>query len=155
VRRDHEPFALVLSALAVDALALGEADLRDRALIDDEPSGLAALTVDAGGRHVAIARGAAVGEWQAPAGIAPAAITAAAEILAQLRAERFLPAGALGPVRARLEARFDAPPVAGAPASTHVVEIGAVRGDACAARVDGAVVALPAGDCAGLLALTL
>jgi len=154
LRRNREPFALV-GAPGLDALDLAAGDLRDRGLIGEEPSGLARLEIARGARTRILERGAVVGEWRSSAGpVDAAAVDAVAAALAGLRADRFLRDPALGAVRARLAATFDAPPVAGAAPGHHDVEIGAaLPGGGCAARVDGAVVALTANACQVLLAV--
>jgi hypothetical protein len=151
--RDREPFALVVDAAAIAALATDARALRSRQLISDEPTALARLAISRGGRTRSVERGAVVGEWTPSGAIAAAALDAAAAALADLRALHFATAAEVGATDLRLEASFDPAPVAGAVAAHHVVELGGGRGAGCAARVDGEPVVLEPAACRALRAL--
>jgi hypothetical protein len=150
LRRGDEPFAIAVAPAALAAVGLGPDDLRDRALVVEEPTGLTELVATAGGKTARAGRGAVLGEWQGD--LDPARVSAAAATIADLRAARFV-TGGVGPVRVTLEATFAAPPVAGGAPSHYTITIGAARPGGCAATVDGTAVVLDAARCRTLLAL--
>jgi hypothetical protein len=147
VARAGEPVAIQVGPAALAALRLGADALRDRTLIIDDATGLTTLTVTIGGRRRTAARGAVIGEWTGDLDAARA--TAAAAVIANLRAQAFAAIDPARPVRARIEATFAAPPVADATPGQHVIELV----DRCGARVDGVGVVLDADRCAALTAL--
>jgi hypothetical protein len=153
LRRDREPFALVVDAAAMAALATDARALRSRQLVSEEATALSRLVITRGGRTTTVERGAVVGEWTGAGAIPGPTIDAAAATLADLRAERFT--AAAGAADLRLEATFEAAPVVGAAPGRHVVElVGAGAGSGCAARVDGEPVVLEPAACRALRALT-
>jgi len=148
LRRNGEPFVLRVGDDALRAASLQVDDLRDRALIVEEPSALNAIEVVAGKARRRAQRGTVIGDWSGD--LDGAAVLAATETIAHLRAARFATDGALGPTRATITATFDAPPIAGGTPTTHTIELA----DHCAARVDHVPVILDDARCAALTALT-
>jgi hypothetical protein len=126
-------------------------DLRDRGLISEEPTALTALDVTAGTRRGHAARGATTGDWTGD--LDGVAVLAAADVIAHLRAARFVPDAAVGAARLAITATFAPPPVAGGKPVTHTIELGAERTEGCAARVDGHAVVLDLARCAALAEL--
>jgi hypothetical protein len=148
LRRDREPFALVVDAAVLAALAADAGALRSRQLVSAEATALVRLVVTRGGRSATLERGAVIGEWTGAGALPAAAIDAAAAALADLRAARR--GAGTGGLDLRVEATFEAAPVAGARPATHSVEL--ATGD-CRARVDGAAVVLEPAACSALRAL--
>ncbi|MCE9576391.1 MAG: DUF4340 domain-containing protein [Deltaproteobacteria bacterium] len=147
VARNDERVAIRIGPAAQAALRVTALALRDRGLVLEDASGLTALVVTARGQRRSAARGAVIGEWTGD--LDPARVTSAAAVIADLRAAAFVELAPSFAARARIEAEFAAPPVAGAPPAHHVIELG----DHCLARVDGIGVTLDAARCAALAAL--
>jgi hypothetical protein len=142
VVRRGEPFGLRVEPGVWAVLTRPASSYRDTALWLEEPTAITAITVDG----VTYNSGTIVGTWtrQPPGTVDPAALDAAARLLASPRAPpATLPAG-FAPQH-RISIAVAAP---SGPAITHVLEIGA----ACIAKVDGTGVTLPAPLC-GLVGL--
>jgi hypothetical protein len=144
-------FVLRVAPAALAAARATADELRDRGLISEEPTALTALDVTAGTRHGHAARGATTSDWTGD--LDGVAVLAAADVIAHLRAARFVPDAEVGAVRLAITATFAAPPIAGAKPVVHAIEIGAERTEGCAGRVDGHAVVLDLARCAALAAL--
>jgi hypothetical protein len=150
--RDSEPVVLRVAAAAIAAARTTADELRDRGLVSEEPTALAAIDVTAGARHGHAARGATTSDWTGD--LDGVAVLTAADVIAHLRAARFLRgADDLGPLRVAITATFAAPPIAGGKPTVHTIELHAERPDGCAARVDGRAVVLDLARCSALAAL--
>ncbi len=138
-RRDAEPSAIAVDPATAAAARTFGAPLRDLTALTVEPTAVTSITAT-GASPAALTRGALVGDWNVarPAGAAatPAA-TALVEALAHVRGLAWLAPSALGRPRRTLTITVDAPPIAGATATTHTLIVGAARADgSCALRID-------------------
>lgn len=147
LRRDDEPFAIVVDPAVLDALALGAGGLVDRELVAEDWTRLSRVTIQHGATRVDATRGASLESWSSHAEV----VVAIRDLLIDLRAESLVAEPVTAPARTIL-LHYEPPPTPDGEPVDLELRIAPEPGGRCRVTVDGTVSGIVASAaCAVLL----